>query len=131
MKFAGIILSGKNKGDAAQYNPEEKAKEALKFVVTQNPEVDGEYPFKGRHVYPTEVYLEHVEVSLHGEPLGKAGYEHNAYQSRGTAQVQERDTVKDRLLPVRSFSFDMKFIDVLQENGLPDLEIEEFNIRKE
>jgi len=116
LKFKGVISQGKRKGDIIEYSPSEKAVVALNDGITRHP------LFEGYLVFSKTVEVTKVHPSTKGNPL-KDLWQNNSYEAEGRATIVRRNIAKDQLLQPKEFSFQIKFEDKLQENGLPTLEI--------
>ena len=115
MKIKGI-KTGAQRGDIIQLGPKEKVAEAVKSHI---PSMSA----------PSELWwAEDVtvgEVSItKGRPI-KKDYENNTYQATGTFKVRKLKQADgtDKLLKVVPMSYKIILKDILDKNGMPDLEV--------
>lgn len=126
MKVKGVYNDKARKGEPVEYTPEEKVPLAVMDAVKSSAE-------KG--------YLQYVEGGKDGVefsdfhfvknsvPLpNKRSWENNAYSAKGSVKVRRLKVEGDKLRPVVEKEFKIKFRDCCDENGMPDLKVDSFEM---
>ena len=115
MRIKGI-KTGKNKGDVIELTPEDKLKEAVKMACSEGKHFDGYL------TWATNIKTKDLNVVSAGSPL-KGKYANNLYTAAGSAAINFRNIAKDQVEPPKTMDFEVKFKDVTDSWGMPDLEV--------
>lgn len=121
MKIKKVEPSGIKRGQPVELSPKEKAVEAVKDgVVAQAP--------TGYLCYAENITVLGVDVSSKGPRDDNKSFAHNSYTAKGHVHVRKLKTDTDDLFPAKPHHFEVKFEDVLDGWGMPDIKINEFNL---
>ena len=120
MKFKAISV-GKEKGDLVELSAAEKA------VAAVSGGAGSLSNFDGCHVFASGVEITNIEETKNGDPLKKR-WENNVYVAEGKAAYHLRRMASDTVLAPKEMTFNIKFKDTLDSNGLPDIKILDYTL---
>ena len=123
MKFKSVQRGGPRAGEVIEYSPEEKVPAVLQDAV-----IDHESFKDKEHVWVRDVKLDKLDFISKGDPL-KGKYANNRYDASGTFTIHRRSLKNDSLMQPRKRLFRVKFDDVCDSLGKPDLAVIEFELR--
>ena len=119
MKFAGVHMDKKRRGEVIEYKPDEKVAPAVIMAAAHH---DPDYAISVTDVVPSS-----FRFSQKGDLLKKK-FQHNSYHVEGEAVFTHRRRRGDVLLEPRKRRFSLQFCDCLSVNGLPEFKIDKFEI---
>jgi hypothetical protein len=114
MKIKGV-QGGKKKGDPIEYSPDEKVPLAIQDAINSNNS------FPGYSVFIKTTKIDKNIVAPNGDKL-KGLWGNNSYSARGNV-VFGKINQKGQPVNDAKLNFSIKFNDVLDSNGLPDLNV--------
>jgi len=122
MKIKGVYKDKNRAGEPMEFSAEEKVPLVLQEAVGAWPEFQGKYLTytRGPRV-----------LDLHYSPKGdlfKGKWQNNIYRASGTVTLHHRNVNTNAMYPPKHMAFTIKFEDVLDENGQPDLEAKELKL---
>lgn len=122
MKIKGIHKDRNRAGEPMEFSAEEKVPLILQEAVSAYPEFQGKYVTytRGPRV-----------LDLHYSPKGNlfnGKWQNNVYRASGTVSIHHRNLQTNTMVPPKAFSFAIKFEDILDENGQPDLGLKELKL---
>jgi hypothetical protein len=113
------VKGGTNRGDLIEMSPAEKTQEAIGVAANSHPE------FEGCLVWVSDFKLGNLDKYALGDPL-KQRYSNYEYKADGEATFNRRRVANDTILqPVRR-KFQIVFKDIVDDNGLPELDVSSF-----
>lgn len=126
MKVKGVYNDKARKGEPIEYTPEEKIPLAVMDAVKTHAEAG---------------YLQYVEGGQKGVEFSdfhfvkndlphknKRAWANNSYSAKGKVKVRRLKIEGDKLRPVVEREFKIKFRDCCDSNGMPDLQIDSFEM---
>ncbi len=123
MKIKGVYTDKKRKGDPIEFTPEEKVPLAVMDAIVQKGDDSTLYYVEGQDKGVTVEKLHHTPI---GEP--NRTWESKMYSAQGRVSYRKVDPKKDKLYRPQEAKFQIKFKDCCDEMGMPDLEVESFNL---
>jgi hypothetical protein len=125
MRIKGVSKKKGSRGEVIELNASEKAKEAVKLAVTLDAfKDDADFLY----------YVNDKSFTLEGEvsktPKGnklKRKWENNNYTATGEAIFAPRNIASGKLHQQKKKKFKIKFADILDGMGQPDLKVTEFS----
>jgi len=119
--IAGVHADKKRRGDIIELEPDRKAALAVKEGLASKT------PWENILASGTNIVVDKLDFSPKGDLLKKK-YQHNTYKARGTVKVLRRNAVKDIQLEPKDMRFKVSFCDCLDNQGVPDLTIDSFEV---
>lgn len=106
-------------GEPVELTPDKKVGEALQLHLSglNAPEVS----------WAADVKIDHLETNPRGDKLSKR-YAHNEYKAAGSFSMCRKVAASGVMLRPLTKKFEIKFKDVLDDNGLPDLAVEHVSL---
>jgi len=120
MRIAGVKSGPVGRGDVIELTPEKKFVEAVKMEACELPGKDDKYA--GLLVFARDVIIQNLHYTAKGSPL-KDKWQNNSYEGEGTGLFYRRDLATDRALSPVAAHVKIKFEDVLDRSGMPDLKV--------
>lgn len=122
MKIAKVGKKGKQKGIVVELEDQVKVTGALKDAVVDFSESNE----KGRWMnFVRDINVTKLDVQKKGRLL-KGKFKNNNYSSTGSCVVHFKERKSGKIRPSRLMKFKLKFHDVLDRQGLPDLEVSDY-----
>jgi hypothetical protein len=122
MKVAAITKQGKRRGVVVELDDETKVVAALKDAASSWSEgnEDGKYL-----CYIRDPKVDKTNTQIAGNPL-RGKFKNNSYFATGNCTVHFRDRKSGKIRQPKQMGFSIKFKDVLDRMGMPDLEVTEY-----
>ncbi len=120
MKIKGV-MNGKMRGSPIELNDKEKAVEAVKESISK------EAP-EGWVYYCDSVNVTSSAASSMGPRKDGKTFANNSYVASGDVVYRRLNAATDDLFPAKTQQFKVKFKDILDGFGMPDIEITEFKL---
>lgn len=115
MKIKGI-KTGKSKGDVIELTPEDKLHEAVKMACSEGKH------FPGYLTWVSSFEQKDLSFSSAG-PLLRGMFANNTYKGSGEVTINFRSAAKDQIEPPKKLKVQVKFKDITDEWGMPELSI--------
>jgi len=113
---------GAKPGDPVEFSPKEKVPLAVKDAIKL-------YAPKGHLCWAESVDIDKFSFNpLNDQELAKRKYSSYSFTANGKVSVRTLVTSSDKYLPAKKQNFNIKFKDVVDSMGQPDIEITEFNL---
>lgn len=120
MRIKGV-QGGKSRGQPIELAPKEKAVEAVKEAVSKlAPE--------GWVYYCDSVNVTEVNSQSMGPRKDNKSWANNTYSAKGDVKIRKHSSTKDRLYPAETKQFSVKFEDMTDGWGMPDIKIGDFQM---
>lgn len=120
MRIKGVE-GGKSRGKPIELSPKEKAVEAVKDAVSKlAPE--------GWTYYCENVNVVDVNAQSMGPRKDGKTFANNTYSAKGDVKIRKHRAEGDRLYPAETKQFVVKFQDKLDNWGMPDIGIGDFQM---
>lgn len=125
MKIDGV-LGGKSKGLAKQLTPKRKAEATVKDAAAKHGDEENDGAFL---CFASEIV---VNDNIHISPAGsllRGKYANNHYRAKGTCMLHFRERSPDRVRAPKKVEFSISFKDCLDDIGLPDTKLTEYDFK--
>lgn len=121
MKIKQIIKDGPRRGEVKELSAEEKAAEAVKDAVAATAE-------EGYLCYAEGIVITNVSTQSRGPRDDDKKFANNDYKAKGHVNIRRLKLDTDDLFPAKKHHFDIDFEDVLDQWGMPDIKVINFDI---